>query len=299
MVAHDNLRFLKELDTAGGLFWKYPKHHFIHPSLTNGVSATTTDEPNLRRSYGNLHKNKPTSTDFTHTPPAPRPYFRFTLNAPSFSSSSSRGGSRSEPTKRRTENQQSTQTRHFDGRRLELGGELRAESANEVDGLRMGHEGSAGRVQVGAKVDRAAQVLLHRGGGGVRRVHLSAKGAELGEGDIAGAARGGCVGSHRRVGGHERGGALGGEVRSLGEKVWGRGDSKRHVFFALGRDFYGGRGGLWSFRMHVMRDCWWCPACYQYVVQGRTGDIPAPSVPTETLVPRVGRVLGRARCASP
>lgn len=125
-----------------------------------------------------------------------------------------RRGSRSEPPTTRT-------AHHLNRGSLELRGELRAEAADEIDGLAVGHEGPAGRVQVGAEVGRATHVLLHRGGGGVGGIHLSAEGPELGEGDVAGAARGGRVCSRSRVGGHERGGALGGEVRGLGEKGWG------------------------------------------------------------------------------
>lgn len=76
MVAHDNLRFLKELDTAGGLFWKNPKHDFIHPSLTNGVSATTTDEPNFATIVWKSSQEKPTYRFYPYAPSSP-PLFSF------------------------------------------------------------------------------------------------------------------------------------------------------------------------------------------------------------------------------
>lgn len=78
---------------------------------------------------------------------------------------------------------------HGHARLLQLGREHEAPRVDEADELLVREHRRARRVQVRPPAGRTVQVVLGRGGGRVEPVHLAAQRLELGEGDVARAAR--------------------------------------------------------------------------------------------------------------
>ena len=84
---------------------------------------------------------------------------------------------------------------HRHARALQLGRHLHAQALEQLDALLVRHQRAAARarVQIGAPVGGAAEVLGRCARAWIGSVHLAAQGLELGQRDVAGAALGaGC-----------------------------------------------------------------------------------------------------------
>ena len=107
--------------------------------------------------------------------------------------------------------------RHVHDRFLQLGRELRAQRLEQLDRFGVRHQVRAVGVKIGAEGGVAFHVVLDRGRGRVRAVHLGLEGLELGQRQVRGAALGRRLFAVR--GGREGGGAFRGQRR--GQDVGG------------------------------------------------------------------------------
>ena len=116
---------------------------------------------------------------------------------------------------------------HDDAGRLQLRGELDANTLEQIDALGMAEHRALPRVDVATPAHRRIQILRHRAGIRIGGIHLALQGLEFRQADVTGAALGrgrphGLPGdriNHRRRKGLR---ALGGQIRSRMLVVWCR-----------------------------------------------------------------------------